>query len=72
MKVEENTTMSTKRTHPHKISQKEAAAVLEILKKPGTIINRLKQVLKIKTGKSRHLIGLGFRNDIAMIINAAQ
>ncbi len=64
--------MSTRRTHPHKISQKEAAAALHILKKPGTLIDRLERLLKIKTGKSRHLIGQGFRNDIAMIINASK
>jgi|HubBroStandDraft_6_1064221.scaffolds.fasta_scaffold00797_13 hypothetical protein len=64
--------MSTKRTHPHKISQKEAAAALDILKKPGTLIDRLERLLKIKTGKSCHLVSEGFRNDIAMIINAAK
>jgi hypothetical protein len=64
--------MRTRRTHPHKISPKEAAAVLEILKKPGTIINRLKQVLEIRTGNSRRRIGQGFRNDIEMIIKAAE
>jgi hypothetical protein len=56
----------------YKISQKEAAAVLEILQKPGTIINRLEQVLEIRTGNSRGLIGQGFRNDIEMMIKAAK
>jgi hypothetical protein len=64
--------MSTTRTHLHKISQKEAAAALDILKKPGTLIDRLKSLLKIKTGKRGRLIGQGFRNDIAMIIDAAK
>jgi len=64
--------MNKKRTHLYKITQKEAAAALRILKKPGTIINKLGRLLKIKTGKSRRLIGQGFRNDITMIINAAK
>ena len=71
MKTEENTRMRAKRTHPHKISPKEAAAALDILRKPGTVIKKLKLLLKITTGKNGHLIGRGFRNDIEMIIKAA-
>jgi hypothetical protein len=62
--------MSKKRLHPCKITQKEAAAALDILKEPGPIINRLERLLTIRTGKNRQLIGHGFRNDIEMIIEA--
>jgi hypothetical protein len=64
--------MSTKRLHPYKISQKEAAAALDILREPGPIINKLERLLASRTGKSRHRIGQGFRNDIEMIIEAAK
>jgi hypothetical protein len=63
--------MSKQRSHLYKISPKEAAAALEILREPGPIINRLTRLLESRTGKS-HRIGQGFRNDIQMIINAAK
>ena len=72
MEAEENTIMNTRRLHPYKISKKEATAALHVPSVPGTLINRLERLLKIRTGKSRHLIGQGFRNDIMMIINAAK
>jgi len=70
MKVEENT-MRTKRTHLYKITREEAAAALDILNRQSDIIERLKCLLEIRTGKKRR-IGLGFRNDIEMIIDTAK
>jgi hypothetical protein len=70
MKVEENT-MRTKRTHLYKITREEAAAALDILNRQSDIIERLKCLLEIRTSKKRR-IGLGFRNDIEMIIDAAK
>jgi hypothetical protein len=70
MKVEENT-MRKKRTHLYKITREEAAAALDILNRQSDIIERLKCLLEIRTSKKRR-IGLGFRNDIEMIIDAAK
>jgi len=63
--------MRTKRTHLYKITREEAAAALDILNRQSDIIERLKCLLEIRTSKKRR-IGLGFRNDIEMIIDAAK
>jgi len=61
-----------KRIHPYKITKKEAEAAFNILNGPGPIIARLESLLEIRTGKNGHRIGQGFRNDIAMIVEAAK
>jgi hypothetical protein len=71
-KTAEKTNMKTKRLHPYRISKMEAAAALQILRGSGPIIDRLRSLLEIRTGKrGTHRIGQGFRNDIQQIIQAA-
>jgi hypothetical protein len=61
------------RTHPYKISKREAEQASAILLGPGPIITRLKKLLEIRTGtKGTHRIGQGFRNDIEQIIRVTE
>jgi hypothetical protein len=64
--------MAMKRSHPYKITEDEAKEAWRILRGSGPILNRLKKLLLITTGKRDHPIGQGFRNDIAQIIKAAE
>ncbi len=64
--------MAKKRSHPYKISEAEAKEAWRILSGSGPMINRLKELLLITTGKGARPIGQGFRNDIAQIIRAAE
>jgi hypothetical protein len=65
--------MKKKRSHPYKISRDEAERAFEILSESGPIVDRLKLLLEIRTGKRKtHRIGQGFRNDIQRIIDAAE
>jgi hypothetical protein len=57
--------MKTERTHPFKITNKEAEDVLKILEMKEPLIDRLKRLSLMK-------IGQGFRNDIKQIIRAAE
>jgi hypothetical protein len=70
--VREGTNIKTKRSHPYKISEDEAKEAWRILSGPGPIIDRLRELLLITTGKRAHPIGQGFRNDITQIIKAAE
>ena len=64
--------MKTKRSHPYRITKHEAKKAWRILSGSGRMIDRLKELLLIKTGKGDHRIGQGFRNDITRIIRAAE
>ncbi len=64
--------MKIKRSHPYKITEAEAREAWSILNGSGPMINRLKSLLEIKTGKRPHSIGQGFRNDIDRIIKVAE
>jgi hypothetical protein len=64
--------MKSKRSHPNKITKKEAKKAWNILKKPGPIIDRLESLLKITTGIRDRPIGQGFQNDVKRIIDAAK
>ena len=61
-----------KRSHPYKITKDQAKEAWRILSGSGPMINRLKELLLITTGKGARPIGQGFRNDIAQIIRAAE
>ena len=64
--------MKTKRSHSYRISEEEAKKAFKVLRGSGPIVKRLRDLLKIETGKRKHLIGQGFRNDIERIIEAAE
>lgn len=64
--------MKAKRSHPYKITKHEAKKAWRILSGSGRMIDRLKELLLIRTGKGDYRIGQGFRNDITQIIKAAE